>query len=82
MNLELKERVLNLNLYGEKVEVKFPNVGSFQDYEKKVKDSDGDDFKVMTDFLCGQGMTIEQIRKCYPEDLKNIIDILAGNEKK
>ena len=82
MNLELKERALNINLRGEKILISFPTFGAFQDYSKKVDESKDGDLDIMVEFLIGLGMTIEQVRKCYPEDLKSIISILAGGEKK
>ena len=82
MNLDFKVKELNINLYGETVKMRMPNVGEYKQYEKKAKGNDSEDFELMSSFLKSLGLSDENINSCYPEDLVTIINAVSGAGKK
>lgn len=83
MKLEFKKRKLDIDLYGEAVEMQFPTVKQYKDYQEKIKSADKDrDYQIMIDFMIELGLPADKIDDMEPEHLGQIMETLSGSKKK
>lgn len=82
MKLELKRRVLKIDMYGEEISLNFPTVGQFKLYEEKLRSKKESEVSVMTEFLEELGLPSGKLEILEPGHLSEIISSLVGDKKK
>lgn len=78
MKLELVKRVLELNLYGEKIEVSIPIVSQFKAYLKALEAENVDEFEEMIKFLVTLGLPREKIENMESGHLLKVIEAVSN----
>ena len=78
--MEFKKRVLKINLYGESVEMTFPTVKQFKEFDKNKEKENK--FEMMCDFVVSLGFPDSKIDELEPAHLTQIINKLVGVEEK
>jgi hypothetical protein len=86
MELSLKKRVINLDLYGEKHEVTFPTARQLDRYLKKVqKLADGEskqsDFELTQELLCELGLPKKSSEQMELAHLTELTSVLLDQKK-
>lgn len=82
--LKFNKRVLEMDVYGEIVEIPFPSVDDFCEFEKERANSESEQqVDLMVNFISKLGMKEELIRSLEPSHLIEIVNELsgAGNKK-
>lgn len=83
--LKFSKKVLKLNLYGDSMELSYPSVGQFLEYEEKMNDAKEDPAKsaeMLFSFLERCGLPKDKALGMDQDDLTALVEHLRGAKKK
>jgi len=78
--LKFKKSVQEIDLYGEKFEVRFPTVGELDSFSEQMLKSTSE-FKTLAGFLAALGLPEDKAESMELGHLKELIDILSTQKK-
>jgi len=78
--LKFKKSVQEIDLYGEKFEVRFPTVGELDSFGESMTKSDNE-FKTLSGFLSALGLPEDKAKSMELGHLKDLIEVLSTQKK-
>ncbi len=86
MEYAYKKRVLDLDLYGEKIELQFPTGRNLSDYLEKLKQMNSgeletSDYELTKELLASLGLPEKNAEQMELEHLNDLAQILLGQKK-
>ena len=80
-SLKFEKKVLELELYGTKVNLKFPTSDEYMEFSKQMGDVKADPIVVTYDYLEKMGMDKGLIGQLHPEHLGELMGVLNAVKK-